>query len=518
VRRGSGRQPSRSGTAGLAGEGEYPHRSLCLLSSFLFIVYLIFVIIVQELSMFSKVEVLQFDPRTFVNDHPEVRLLPPGRLNGLEHMLRLVQALLVAPKPHPDPKREATHITERLGVNTRLSDGEDFRKHEIAVLLSGGVDSSVALHKLLQQGHRVRAYYLKIWLEDELAHLNECPWEEDLQYASSVCQQLGVPLETLSLQKEYWDQVVQHTLDQARAGFTPNPDILCNSRIKFGMFVDYVGKYHEKIATGHYADTTTVNVLSDAQLSILTEKWKYSTMLLKNHPLLMQNPDPVKDQSYFLCDLSAQQLQRCVFPLADMQKSEVREYASLWKLPTKFRKDSQGICFLGKLKFNDFLKHYLGEKFGEIRDYSSNELVGRHQGLWFHTLGQRKGLGPLLTNVVHSGPWFVARKDIEHNTLYVTNDLSRVRAPRCQFWIDKFRWSLGIPPIFASNSTNQISIQLKLRHGPLIVSGILERIEDRWRVTLDVLDKGIAPGQFAVIYEAGMCLGCGVISDIGSDK
>jgi hypothetical protein len=124
---------------------------------------------------------------------------------------------------------------------------------EVAVLLSGGVDSSVALKLLQLQGHKVRAFYLKIWLEDEVAHLNECPWEEDLQYAEDVCHQLGVPLETLSLQKEYWQEVVQYTFKEAREGRTPNPDMLCNSRIKFGMFYEYVGKHYSKIATGHYA-------------------------------------------------------------------------------------------------------------------------------------------------------------------------------------------------------------------------------------------------------------------------
>jgi rhodanese-related sulfurtransferase len=144
-----------------------------------------------------------------------------------------------------------TNIIKDSTISSEVEIGDT--SDEVAVLLSGGVDSSVALKLLQLQGYKVRAFYLKIWLEDEVAHLNECPWEEDLQYAEDVCHQLGVPLETLSLQKEYWQEVVQYTFKEAREGRTPNPDMLCNSRIKFGMFYEYVGKHYSKIATGHYA-------------------------------------------------------------------------------------------------------------------------------------------------------------------------------------------------------------------------------------------------------------------------
>ena len=194
------------------------------------------------------------------------------------------------------------------------------------MLLSGGVDSSVALKLLLDQGYTVRAFYLKIWLEDEIAHLNECPWEEDLTFAQQVCSQLNVPLEAISLQKEYWREVVSYTFQEAKQGRTPNPDVMCNSRIKFGVFFDYIGRYFSKVATGHYAQVDT------DEEGIAT---------------LLTSPDPIKDQSYFLSNLNQSQLSKCLFPIGHLKKEKVRVLAEQFELATQRRKDSQGICFLG---------------------------------------------------------------------------------------------------------------------------------------------------------------------------
>ena len=202
----------------------------------------------------------------------------------------------------------------------------------IAVLVSGGVDSSVALAQLKEQGHDITAFYLKIWLEDELSYLGSCPWEEDLQYAQQACDKLGVPLQVISMQKQYWDRVVSYTINEVKAGRTPNPDVLCNQQVKFGAFYEAVGKEYDFIATGHYAQVEH------------TEEGS----------LLKRAVDPVKDQTYFLAYISQDQLKRALFPIGGIPKAQVRELAKSYGFDTSQRKDSQGICFLGKFKFSDF--------------------------------------------------------------------------------------------------------------------------------------------------------------------
>src|SRR4030067_2342068 len=211
-----------------------------------------------------------------------------------------------------------------------------------AILLSGGVDSSVALRLLKDEGHQITAFYLKIWLQDEFSFLGECPWEEDLKYARGVCEQANVPLEVIPLQTEYWDNVVSYTIEEIKEGRTPNPDIFCNSLIKFGQFYDKIDSSFEKVASGHYARVEKSNI-------------RYQ---------LKKSPDPVKDQTYFLAYLTQDQLSRAYFPIGIYKKEEVRKLALKFDLPNKERKDSQGICFLGQIKFNDFIKHHLGEKKG----------------------------------------------------------------------------------------------------------------------------------------------------------
>lgn len=453
----------------------------------------------------SREDILQLDVHLHSQKLGLSNLLPPGRLNGFQSMLQTVQNAL----------KQTPTIAQVDGQKTAQY---DHRCDEIAVLLSGGVDSSVALKLLLEQGHKVRAYYLKIWLEDEIAHLNECPWEEDLQYAQDVCKLLEVPLETLSLQQEYWEYVVQYTLESARLGLTPNPDIMCNSRIKFGMFYDYIGRYHNRIATGHYAHTSplstshTLSRLFPQALTTLT--------------VLSRAPDAIKDQSYFLSNLQQAQLQRCLFPLGTYHKEQVRALAEKYNLPTAKRKDSQGICFLGKLKFDDFIGHYMGESPGPIKLYNSpdDSVVGEHKGLWFHTIGQRKGVGLLLSpGYVHHGPWYIAGKNTSTNTLYVTNQMDQVDRPRRGFTIAAVNWHIAPLPSLQSSTavTEGVLVDLKLRHGPDIVPGRLYPLHDGSggvRVELVYRDeKSIAPGQFAAFYIEEYCIGAGMITGIDSD-
>ncbi|PYM10217.1 MAG: tRNA 2-thiouridine(34) synthase MnmA, partial [Verrucomicrobia bacterium] len=232
---------------------------------------------------------------------------------------------------------------------------------KIAVLLSGGVDSSVALRLVKQAGNRdVTAFYLKIWLEDELAYLGNCPWEEDLKYARTVCEQAGVPLKVVSLQTEYQERVVADAVEELRAGRTPSPDIWCNQRIKFGLFFEKIEGGFDRIVSGHYAQ---VEERGDVCL-------------------LKRSPDPVKDQTYFLCALHQKQLRRLWFPIGHLHKDEVRQLAREYDLPNRDRKDSQGICFLGKIRYPEFVRHHLGERAGELVELETGRTLAEHRGFW----------------------------------------------------------------------------------------------------------------------------------------
>ena len=345
-----------------------------------------------------------------------------------------------------------------------------------AVLVSGGVDSSVSLQLLKEmKRYDLTAFYLKIWLEDEFQFLGECPWEEDLKFAHEVCKQAGVPLEVVSLQTAYWDRVVSHTVSELKQGRTPSPDILCNERVKFGAFCDFIDDSYY-IASGHYAQTKQEDGLS----------W------------LMKGNDPIKDQTYFLSRLSQEQLARCIFPVGQYPKAEVRELAAKYDLLNQNRKDSQGICFLGKIKYNEFVKAHLGEKEGAIVNIDNGETVGEHKGFWFHTIGQRKGLG------LSGGPWFVVKKDCSQNIVYVSTKKLDDQRLENNFGVGSLHW-------ISQQPEPSESLTVKIRHGEKVMPCSLDASGDRGHVTLGEADAGIAPGQYAVFYRGDVCLGSGMI-------
>jgi tRNA-5-taurinomethyluridine 2-sulfurtransferase len=348
---------------------------------------------------------------------------------------------------------------------------------KVAVLLSGGVDSSVALRLAQQEGrHEITAFYLKIWLEEELAFLGNCPWEDDLRQVRAVCEQAGVPFQVVALQSEYQERVVSSALQELKRGRTPSPDILCNQQIKFGLFFDRIDASFEKVVSGHYAQ-------------------------IESHPgkfLLKRSPDPVKDQTYFLSRLDQAQLSRLWFPIGHLKKAAVRKLAREWELPNRERKDSQGICFLGKIKYPDFVRFHLGEQLGAIVDVDSGKQLGTHRGVWFHTVGQRQGLG------LGGGPWYVVGKDLCANRLDVSHADCYLQHARNGFTVSEMHWIAG-PPQTAR-------LQTRIRHTPQLENCTVQRLTDgRWEVLLDRPDPGIAPGQSAVFYDGEICLGSGVI-------
>jgi tRNA (5-methylaminomethyl-2-thiouridylate)-methyltransferase len=351
---------------------------------------------------------------------------------------------------------------------------------KIAVLTSGGVDSSVALKLLANQGYDVTAFYLKIWLEDEIAHLGNCPWEEDISYIRQICSQAGIPLEVVSLQKAYWSKIVTYTINEVKAGRTPSPDLLCNKFIKFGAFFDHIGDNFQKIATGHYACIEEI-------------EGKF---------FLKKACDKLKDQTYFLSRLSQQQISKIIFPLGHLLKSDVRELACRYNLPNKSRKDSQGICFLGKINFSDFIKHHVGTKRGNLVDIDTNKKVGEHDGFWFYTIGQRRGIG------LSGGPWYVAKKDSTKNIVYISNKYNLAKKDRNKFIVSHFNWFNG-----AKKNMFSKNLGVKIRHGEQFYGCSLQFDQNKKRgfVELNGQDQGIASGQFAVFYDDSTCLGSGII-------
>ncbi len=347
----------------------------------------------------------------------------------------------------------------------------------IALLISGGVDSSVALHKLVQQGHSVTAFYLKIWLEDELAFLGACPWQEDLAYVESVCAKLNVKLEIISFQKEYWQRVVSYTLSQIKSGQTPNPDMMCNQQVKFGAFYELFADQFDRIATGHYAQIRIIDGVAH----------------------LYQSPDAIKDQTYFLARLSQQQLQKALFPIGDMTKQALRAYAYDADLPNKARKDSQGVCFLGKIKFSEFIQYHLGEQPGKLVEYETGAVVGSHKGAWFYTIGQRQGIG------LAGGPWYVVAKDVDTHLVYISKNYYEPHNQRDRLKVADLRWLSG--------EDKQPEFLVKLRHGPKKVPAQVTYLPDNGaQLVLREHDQGIAAGQFAVLYSGDRCVAAGVIA------
>lgn len=348
----------------------------------------------------------------------------------------------------------------------------------VAVLTSGGVDSSVALCRLAEEGgHSLTAFYIKIWLEDDLAFLGSCPWQEDLDYLHQICSSRGVPLEVVPLQRDYFQKVVGYALDELRAGRTPSPDVICNRAIKFGAFLSTVEQSFDLVASGHYART----VDSDGTVHLL------------------RGLDPVKDQTYFLCQLTQPQVARCRFPIGHLLKKEVRTEAGRMSLPNRDRPDSQGICFLGRVPYDEFVAFHLGEQPGDILEYGSHRVLGSHRGYWFYTVGQRRGLG------LAGGPWYVVGKDVSGNRVLVAHARDLGNHHRGAFRIPSPNW-IATPP-------SGERLLVRIRHGERLISCTARQRDDRSiAVKLADPDPGIAPGQFAALYDGEECLGGGAIA------
>nr|WP_315197448.1 tRNA 2-thiouridine(34) synthase MnmA [uncultured Aquabacterium sp.] len=372
------------------------------------------------------------------------------------------------------------------------------RPQRVVVGLSGGVDSAVTAWLLKQQGHEVIGIFMKNWEDDDDSEF--CSSRQDFLDAASVADVIGIEIEHVNFAADYKDRVFAEFLREYQAGRTPNPDVLCNAEIKFKAFLDHAMRLGaEKIATGHYARVRTV---ADASFEG------------GERVELLKGLDPLKDQSYFLHRLNQAQLSKTLFPVGELPKTEVRRIAADIKLPNAKKKDSTGICFIGERPFREFLNRYLANEPGPIKDDQGRKL-GEHVGLSFYTLGQRKGIG--IGGVKDKGaprgggehePWFVARKDMGSNTLYVVQGHDHPWLQQHTLVADDLSWVDGRGP-----QAGLAGVGAKTRYrqadAPCEVSAVdaltlqLRFPEAQWAVT---------PGQSAVLYQGDVCLGGGVIA------
>ncbi|HEX5456473.1 MAG TPA: tRNA 2-thiouridine(34) synthase MnmA [Candidatus Saccharimonadales bacterium] len=340
---------------------------------------------------------------------------------------------------------------------------------KIFVGMSGGVDSSVTAALLKNKGYDVTGVYMKNWTRDIPGF--ECPWKEDYQDAKRVAVRLGIDLLIFDFEKEYKQKVVDYMIDEYRAGRTPNPDIMCNQEIKFKLFLDTaLENGADLIATGHYSRTE--------QGKLLTAKNKS------------------KDQTYFLYRVTEDALQKTLFPIGEFQtKDEVRALARKYGLPTAGKKDSQGICFVGKVGIKEFLSQYVKAKPGPIIDQEGKE-IGEHEGAIFYTIGQRHGL-----NVGGGLPYYVTKKDMKTNTVYVTTDLSDKDLWSKEIVLTDLHW-INEPP------DKNKGYQARLRYrGPLVSCRL-----DAGKLVLGEEQRAVSAGQSAVLYDGDRVLGGAVIS------
>ena len=357
------------------------------------------------------------------------------------------------------------------------------RRGRVIVGLSGGVDSAVAALRLLEEGHAVEGLFMKNWDEDDAA--GHCPAAEDLADAEAVARRLGIRLHRISFSTEYWDRVFTYFLAEYRAGRTPNPDVMCNKEIKFHAFLDYaLGLGADFIATGHYARL---------------ERSEDGVHLCKGR-------DPDKDQSYFLHLLDQSQLARALFPLGELHKAEVRRIAERAGLPNHAKKDSTGICFIGERRFNAFLARYLPARPGDIVDLDGT-VVGRHQGLMFHTHGQRQGLGIGGRRGDTGEPWYVAGKHLEHNRLIVVQGRNHPALFHPALRAETPHWIDAVPPRLPLRCAAKI--RYRQADQPCTVRS---ETDGRLRVDFDTPQRAITPGQAVVFYRDDRCLGGATIA------
>ncbi len=359
------------------------------------------------------------------------------------------------------------------------------KREKVFVGLSGGVDSSVAAAILQKKGYDITGVFIKVWSPDWLP----CTWKEERRDAMKVASHLGIPFLTFDFEKEYKKGVVDYMIKEYKEGHVPNPDIMCNKEIKFGAFLNKaIEMGADKVATGHY-----VRLKQIAQ-KLKTQNQKGSIKLLKGI-------DKNKDQSYFLWTLNQKQLNRCLFPIGEYEKPVVRKMAEKFGLSTAKKKDSQGICFIGKVSMKDFLKHYIEEKSGDVLN-EKGTVIGQHSGVSFYTIGQRHGFS-VIEKGIEEKPYYVVSKNINKNTITVSSHDEEKKFAKKDINIGSVNWISGIPK-------NDDNYEAKIRYRQSVQKCNIEIKNNITKVKF-IKSQNTAKGQSIVLYKKDNCIGGGVI-------
>jgi|SRR3989339_19264 len=380
------------------------------------------------------------------------------------------------------------------------------KKTKIFVGLSGGVDSSVAAALLHKEGYNVTGVFIKIWQPE----WGPCGWKDERRDAMKVALQLGIPFKTLDLSDAYQKDVANYIIREYKAGRTPNPDVVCNTKIKFGDFLRWaLHNGANFVATGHYARISNdlpakLRVAMQAGEFLISNKIPNSKFKIQ----LLRGIDDTKDQSYFLWQLKQSQLRHCLFPVGGYKKSAVRKMAKNFGLHTAEKKDSQGICFVGKVGMKEFLKKYITPKRGKVLN-EKNEVIGHHDGAFFLTIGQRRGF-TITKKGTDDAPYYVLAKNVRENTVTVadTSEQLTVNSEKGkEVIIGKINW-IGEKPVKGKK------YQARFRHlQELLYCHIVKLLNNKYKVTFDKLQAGIAAGQSLVVYDGQRCLGGGIIEN-----
>ncbi len=418
----------------------------------------------------SSVALAQHDMRVVTGLHATLRDRPPKK--------RINEATCIFDKPYYRPSRQSVDNPPlpRSGIAV-------VAREKILVALSGGVDSAVAALLLKQQGHDVSGAYMKNWINEDQV-IGHCPWMDDIEDARAVATHIGIPFQVVNLMQDYRERVVAYLLDGYRRGLTPNPDVMCNREIKFGVFRNWAHDHgYTAIATGHYARRITLDSGDQA---------------------LFEGADPNKDQSYFLALLSQEQLHDARFPIGDLEKPELRRLAREAGLPNADKKDSQGICFIGEVKMQDFLRQYVPDEPGPIVRATDGRVLGEHRGLHYYTLGQRRGIR-VPSNTDHQAYVVVGKRSADRALLV---EFDQAEAPglfQQEVRVHSLQWNTT-PPLVPC----RLEARVRYRDPRVAIEFIPDPEGNTALIRFDTPQRALAAGQIMAVYEGARLLGGGV--------